>query len=312
VSAIRHARLTSLLVAVALTAVAGIALLQVRADAAAAEEAERRAAQHELDREVFALRSEMSTPAHEAERTTAELLVTVVETVTGSERDPDAVRETLDRLVADLHAAADHLEGAAAQPLPTRPQAIPVQTADAIFARLRGVEERAGEVAAQVRQAAEEAEAFAAAAHELSSAAATYAASTAELPDSDDPDVLADAWRGERERLDRYREAVDGAAATAGLEELAGSHAELVDTLRALADDAVTALEAGDVDGYNATLTEVLGDEDASSLTDQLVDATEQALEAATLSELQQTRRSLLELLIELEDLRRVTGPSAD
>jgi hypothetical protein len=311
VSVIRHARLTSLLLGLALVAATGLALLQVRADAAAEEEAERRAAQHELDREVFELRNELATPAHAAERTTAELLVAVVETVTGSERDPEAVRATLDRLIGDLHAAADHLEEAAAQPMPTRPQAIPVPTADAIFARLQGVEDQAAELAAQVRQTAEEAEAFATAAHELSSAAAAYAASTQQLPDSDDPDVLADAWRAERDHLDRYRDAVDLAADTAGLEELAGSHAEFVDTLRTLADDSVAALEAGNVDGYNARLEEVLGDEDASALTDELVTATEQALEAATLRELQETRRALLELLIDLEDLRRVTGPSA-
>jgi hypothetical protein len=310
VPAPRQTRATAGLVGLALAVTAGAAFVQVRADAAAEEEAERRAAQHELDREVFAIRSELVTPAHAAERTTAELLSAVVETVTGSERDPEAVRATLDRLVADLHAAADHLDEAAAQPMPTRPQATPVPTADAVFARLRGLEDRASEVAAQVRQAAEDAEAFAAAAHELSTSAAGYAASTEELPDTDDPDALAAAWRTERDRLDRYREAVDQAASTEGLEELAGSHGELVDTLRRLADDAVSSLETGDVDGYNARLAEVLGDEDASVLTDDLVRATDEALEAATFARLQSARTAVLELLIDLEDLRRVTGPA--
>jgi hypothetical protein len=308
VPAPRPTRATAALVSAVLVATAGAAIVQVRAEAAAEEEAERRAAQVELDREVYLIRSELVTPAQAAERTTADLLIAVVETVTGSERDPEAIRATLDQLVADLHTAADHLDEAAAQPMPTRPQATPVPTADAVFARLQGLEDRASEVAEQVRAAAEDAEAFAVAAHELSSAAADYAASTEELPDSDDPDTLAAAWRAEGERLDRYGEAVEQAAATEGLEELASSHGELVDTLRGLATDAVSSLEAGDVDGYNAQLTEVLGDDDVRALADDLVRATEDALEAATFEQLQAARTAVLELLIDLEDLRRVTG----
>jgi hypothetical protein len=307
----RHTRATASLVSAAVLAAGGMAVAQVRADAAAAEEAQRQAAQHELDRDVFALRSGLVTPAHAAERTAAQLLVTVVETVTGSERDEESVRETLDTLVGDLHAAADELDAAAAQPLPARPRAVPVPVADAIFGRLEVIEVRAAEVARQVREAAERAEAFASAAHELSSAAAAYAASTDELPDSDDPDELATAWRAEQERLDVYRRSVDVAAATPGLEDLASSHLELLDTLQSLADDAVVALEAGDIDGYNARLAKVLDAKDAGSLGDRLVAATEAALDAATVDELQQARTAALELLIDLEDLRRVTGPSA-
>jgi hypothetical protein len=307
----RPNRATAGLVGLALLTASGFAVVQVRSDAIAAEEAERREAQHELDRDVHALRTGLVMPAHAAERSAAELLVTVVETVTGSDRDADRVRDTLEALVEDLRTAADQLDEAAAQPMPTRPEAVPVQTADAIFDRLAVLEEQAEEVAAQLRQAADEAEVFSSAAHDLSTAAATYAASTDELPSSDDPDVLATAWRAERDRLDDYRAAVDAAAGTPGLEELAGSHEQLIDTMRTLADDAVTALEAGDVDGYNDRLAEVLGDDDLSTLSEDLVAATEAALETATLSEIQDARTSALELLIEVEDLRRVTGPSA-
>lgn len=305
--AARPARATATLLSIALVAVGGAALLQVRADAAA-QEAERRAAQHELDREVVALRTELATPAHVAERTTADLLVAVVESVTGSERDAASVRGTLDRLIADLREAADRIDEAAAQPMPDRPDAIDAETADTVIDRLHGVGAQAGEVAAQLRGAADEAEAFTTAAHELSAAAASYAATTADLPDSDDPDVLATAWRSERERLADYRAAVDRAAEAPGLEELAGSHDALVSTLTELADDAVAALEAGDIDGYNARLAEVTGDDDVSSLGDRLVAATEDALDAATVRELEQARTAVLTLLIDLEDLRRVTG----
>jgi hypothetical protein len=308
---VRTSRATASLLAAALVAAGGTAVVQARTSAAAAEEAERRAAQHELDREVFALRTGLAEPAHTAERSAADLLVIVVETVTGSERDAGSVRGTLDVLVDDLRAAADQLDEAAAQPLPVRPQTVPVQTADAVFVRLQGLDDRAGDVAGQLREAADRAEAFASASHELSTAAAEYAASTDELPDSDDPEVLATAWRAERDRLATYREAVDVATATDGLQELAVTHAELVDALQTLADDAVEALEAGDVDGYNSRLAELLGDQDADALGAELLAATEAALEAATLDELQQARTAALELLIELEDLRRVTGPSA-
>jgi hypothetical protein len=310
VRAIRPSRATASLVAVALLAASGLAVVQVRSEAIAAEEAERRAAEHELDRDVYALRTELVTPAHAAERSAAELLVTVVETVTGSERDAETIGGTLDALIADLRTAADQLDEAAAQPMPSRPQAVPVQTADPIFGRLEVLEGQASEVAAQLRHAADEAEVFSSAAHELSSAAATYAASTDELPSSDDPAVLADAWRAEDDRLDAYRAAVDRAAETPGLEELSSSHEQLIDTMRTLADDAVTALDEGDVDGYNALLADVLGDENATSLPEELVAATESALETTTLTELQDARTAALELLIDLEDLRRVTGPS--
>jgi hypothetical protein len=310
VRAIRPSRATASLVAVALLAASGLAVVQVRSEAIAAEEAERRAAEHELDRDVYALRTELVTPAHAAERSAAELLVTVVETVTGSERDAETIGGTLDALIADLRTAADQLDEAAAQPMPSRPQAVPVQTADLIFGRLEALEGQASEVAAQLRHAADEAEVFSSAAHELSSAAATYAASTDELPSSDDPAVLADAWRAEDDRLDDYRAAVERAAETPGLEELSSSHEQLIDTMRTLADDAVTALDEGDVDGYNALLADVLGDENATSLPEELVAATESALETTTLTELQDARTAALELLIDLEDLRRVTGPS--
>jgi hypothetical protein len=308
--AVRTSRATASLLAAALVAAGGTAVVQARTSAAAAEEAERRAAQHELDREVFALRTGLAEPAHTAERSAADLLVTVVETVTGSERDAGSVRGTLDDLVEDLRAAADQLDEAAAQPLPARQQAESVEITEAVFVRLEELEDRAGDVAAQLREAADRAEVFASASHELSTAATEYAASTDELPDSDDPDVLATAWRAERDRLATYREAVDVAAATAGLEELAATHAELVDALQTLADDAVEALDAGDVDRYNARLAEVLGDRDADTVAEELVAATGTALEAATLEELQQARTAALELLIDLEDLRRVTGPS--
>jgi hypothetical protein len=311
VPVVRPNRATASLIGAAVLAAGGMAIVQVRSEAAAAAEAEQLAAQQELDREVYALRTELVTPAHLAERTAADLLVAVVETVTGSARDDEAVQTTLDALVEDLHAAADQLDEVADQPLPARPRAVPVPTADAVFDRLETIEVQASEVAAQLREAAERAEDFASAAHGLSSAAATYAASTGDLPDSDDPDVLATAWRSERDRLDAYRQAVDVAAETDGLEELATSHQELIDTLRSLADDAVTALEAGDVDGYNERLASVLDDEDAASIGDDLVAATETALEAATVAELHEARTAVLELLIDLEDLRRVTGPSA-
>jgi hypothetical protein len=309
--AVRTSRATAGLLAAALVAAGGAATVQARSAAVAAEEAERRTAQHELDREVFALRTGLAEPAHTAERSAADLLVTVVETVTGSERDAGSVRETLDALVDDLRTAADQLDETAAQPLPARPETVPVQTAEAVFARLELLEDRAGDVAAQLREAADHAEVFASASHELSTAAAEYAASTDELPDSDDPEVLATAWRAERDRLATYREAVDVAVETEGLEELAGTHAELVNALQALADDAVEALDAGDVDGYNDRLADVLGDRDTDTLGEDLVAATEAALDAATLSELQQARTAALELLIDLEDLRRVTGPAA-
>jgi hypothetical protein len=304
-------RTTAGIVGAALLVGGGAAVVQAR-ESAAAQEAERRAAQQELDRDVTALRTDLAAPAHVAERAANDLLVAVVESVTGSERDADAVRATLETLVADLRAAADELDEAAAGELPDRPEALPVQAADDVFGRLEDVETRAATVADELRRTADRAEAFATAAHDLTSAASAYAAATADLPDSDDPDTLATAWRAERERLAAYAEAVEAAGGIEGLEELAGSHGELVDVMRTLADDAVAALEAGDIDGYNARLAEALDGGLAGSLGDDLVGATEAALGAATVDELQRTREAVLELLLDLEDLRRVTGPSAD
>jgi hypothetical protein len=305
-----RARVTAGLLALAVAAVGVTSVAQSRADAAAEQRAERLAAQHELDRDAYELRERTAGPAHLAERASADLLVAVVEAVTGSDRDPAAVGATLEGLIGDLRAAADDLEAAAAADLPTRPAALPVEQADPVLAQIGEVDASTAGVADQLRAAADEAERFAVAANELTAAASAYAASTEALPDSDDPDVLADAWRDEQDRLAAYRATVEAVEGTAGLEDLVATHAEILVTLESLAADAVAALDADDIDGYNDRLDATLGDEDVDAFAQQLVASTEQALQAATIDELEASRTAVLELLLELEQLRRVTGPA--
>jgi hypothetical protein len=287
---------------IALVALGGGLLVQqvVRADAAATA-AEHRAASAELARDVESLRGALADPAHEGQVAATALLRHQLLLVAGEAPDP-AVG---DGLVDQLRLAGQELAEAADTPMPDRPSILPVATVDPVFDRLTGLEAQASDLAERFGVAADEAEAWLTAVRDLDEAAMAYGASSEELPSTDDPDAVAAAWRAEHDRLDPYAAAIDQAREHEASAPLAEAHAQLVEGMRELADDAVARLGADDLDGYNALLADRLAGDDPFGFSSQLEEARAEVADAAIDGGLEETRARALGLLTELEELRR-------
>lgn len=301
----RPGRATAALLGLVVAGGVTAAVVDARSATAEAHRAELAAASTELGRDVSQLRHRVAAPAHDAQQATAALQVLVAEAVTGSHRDAAAVSADIERLGDQLRRQADRLEDAAAQPLPPRPEALPVTSVDPLFARLAPLDEQVQDVAAHLRETATQVGELAAAAERLHAAAADYAAATDSLPDGDDPDVHATAWRNELARLEDYRAAVDTAAGFEGLAQLAGAHAGLVEALEGLATDALAELEAGDIEGYNARVEAGVGDDAITTWQSELQAAVAPALDAPAVRHLERSRALTLGLVKELDNLRR-------
>jgi len=305
--ATRPGRATAGLLGVLLAvAVAGV-LVNARSASNEAQRVEQQTARAELTRDVATLRATVAGPTRDAEQTAAALEVVAAESLTGSDREPAQIAADAERLVEELRGHADRLEEAAGHPLPTRPAALPVARADALFARLQPLDDQTMDVVAHLRASADRIETITAAATALQEAATTYAAATGDLPDGDDPDVHARAWREERDRLAAYRQAVDAAAEVEGLDALAAAHAHLVDALDDLAAGALATLGDGDVDAYNDRVAAGIGDDDLADWRGRLQAGADEALASKPLAHIDRSRRLALGLVRELETVRRTT-----
>ncbi|MEX2504296.1 MAG: hypothetical protein WD378_05565 [Egicoccus sp.] len=301
----RPARLAGALAAVAVVAGTTGAVVHDREQAAAVERAELAAATSTLTSEVSQLRHAVAAPVHDTQQTTAALQVLVAEAITGSDRAPADVLEDVQRVTDQLRSQAERLDEAASAPLPSRSGTLPVAGLDPLFARLEPLDEQARGLAVHLRESADRVEQLAGAATHLQVAAAEYAASSGELPDGEDPDVHATAWRAELERLAVYRTAVDEAADHAALGGLADAHAGLLDALETLAADALAELEAGDIDGYNARVAAGVEDEVIATWREGLSVGADAALEAPAMDHLERSRGLTLGLVKELDNVRR-------
>jgi hypothetical protein len=306
-----HRRVPNRLVAGALAAVvalgAGVVTYEVRsADAANAEEAASDA-RADMINDVEQLRASVADPARTGQTNATALLRQQLKALAGEDVDPDLV----DRLVEDLRSAADDLEAAAGSPRPERPTAMPVALADPLIARLDGIEQQALDVADRFRTTADEAAGWDTTLRELSAAATTYAEAAGDLPASDDPAAVAGAWRAELDQLSAYADALDEAEADEvrpSLEGIADAQRRLIEGMTAVAEDAVSLLDEGDVDGYAALLEEELGGDARFGVSEALADARADIAAQAVEGPLELTRARALGLLTELEDLRR-TAP---
>ncbi|MEX1164549.1 MAG: hypothetical protein WEB03_13330 [Nitriliruptor sp.] len=300
----RHGRRWIGAVVLAVLMIASVfAVQQIRAADAEATANEQREARAELAADLAEVRDAVAVPARDGQNVASALLRHQLALIAGEGPDTDVG----DRLVADLQEAADELEAASTTPLPERPQMLPVATIDPIYARLEGLEGQAADLAATYRDAAEHASASIGSVRALEAAALTYADSTDQLPSGDDPDVVADAWRAERDQLEAYASAVADAADDPVVAPLAEAHDQLVTGLRTFADDAIERLEADDLDGYNALLAERLGGDDPFGFAAQLAEAREEVSQEALAGPLEDARARGLGLLTELEELRRIT-----
>lgn len=299
----RRRRAAAGVVAVLLLGGGGYAAAEVRsAENTAASEA-REAGERDLLAAVGDARTDLNDPAREGEAAATELLRAQVAALSGEPSDPD----TVEGLLAQLRGAADDLDEAAAAPMPQRPSAVPVAAADPVFARLDTLRDQAGDVAGRFRDTADATAEWNAALTEMTAAAATYAEAAEGLPDSDDPEVVADAWRAERDLLDTYRadlDAVSPPSVGPSLQPLVDAQLVLVDGMSELADDAVAALEAGDVDTYADLLDDRLSGSDRFGVSSALADAREQVGRDLTSSgPLETARAHALGLVTELERL---------
>jgi hypothetical protein len=295
----------ALLLGVVLALLATVLVVEQRASSHEAAEAERRQARAQLASDVGDLRRSLAAPAHDANRATTALRVNLAEHVTGADRDIDAIEEHRDALVAALREAADDLDEHSELRDPAGHEELPSDTVEPVLERLDGLDEQARWVAAQLRVAADEAERWGETAGALR--AATEELIALDLPDTDDPDALAQRWRSEAETLEPYREAAEAASEREDLEALGQAHLRLVEGLEELAGDAVERLEAEDVNGYNALLEERLGDDDPFGFRSSLDGAVEESLSSGPIAEVEDAQERTLGLLVELEQLRRST-----
>jgi hypothetical protein len=304
------ARVSALLALVA--AALALVAFQLRADAAAEAEA-RALAEQQLTADVHDLRESLAAPAQEARTAAASLRLLLADAVAGSpDGDAEATTDraaTLDTIRARavaLRGAADQLDTAAASPQPRRPDDLPAEEVDALLQRLGPVDAQAHAAAALLRDAADEALTTARVAQALHAAVAALVDHTQELPDGDDPEVIAAAWDAEAQLRADYLDAIEAADEVPALAPLAAVHHDLAERLTAVADDGAAALADGDLDTYNERLEEQLGELDADELRDELRGATAAAL-AAAVADVEAAEEHALGLLHELERLRRDT-----
>lgn len=294
-----------LIAAVAVLAVlaGGLAFQQIRAADAEATANEQRQASAQLAVELGEIRDLLATPARDGQNTASALLRHQLELVAGE--GPDA--EVGDDLVAQLRTAADELADAATTPMPDRPMVLPVATVDPVYDRLEGLEGQAAALATVYADAADQAEAALEAVRQLEAAAVAYADTVDQLPSTDDPDAVAEAWQAERDRLADYQDTIDAVADQPAAAPLAAAHGVLVAGMGELADDALARLSDGDIDGYNALLSDRLGVDDPFGFGEALADARTEVADDAIAGPLSDAREGGLGLLTELEELRRVT-----
>jgi hypothetical protein len=303
-------RATAIVAAVALLA-AVVALVQLRASSAAADEAaaEQAAADLEVASDLRSVRERLAVPAMDARATTASLRVLVADAVTGAavaeEPTLDPLETITDRTTS-LRETAVRLSHAADRSLPLRSAAVSSPTIEAVLQRVDPVAAQAKTTAEHLHNAAQEADELAAAALALHTAAQVFVASTGDLPDSDDPDVVAAAWTDERDRLDAYLDAIEAAEELPALQALAAVHRDVAEPLADFADAAAAALGDGDLDAYNGQLADGFTSFDVEAVREALVAATTQALPTAV-DQLEQAENRALGLVNELERLRRAT-----
>lgn len=302
-------RATALVAAIA-TVVAVTALVQLRPSSAAAQEAA--AVQATPDQEVTndlrTVRDRFAAPAFDARATTASLRVLVADAVTGSAvtdaptLDP---LETIGERTSSLRETAVRLSHAADRSLPLRATAVSSPTIEALLQRLDLVAAQAKTTAEHLHTAAQHADEVGTAALALHTAAQDLVARTSDLPETDDPDVVAGAWADEHDRLQAYLDAIAAAEEVPALASIAAVHRDVAEPLADFAHTAVATLEDGDLDAYNEQLAAGFG-VDVDAVREALVAATTEALPTAVGS-LEQAENRALGLVNELERLRRST-----
>jgi hypothetical protein len=269
--------------------------------ASAEDDRDADAAQTRLIADLGERRTAMSEPAFTARENTARLRLLLAEAVAGGDREADRVLEQIDVVVARLDDAADALDEAAAAPAPDRPGELDSEALDALLAGLDGLQGQAADVADRLRTATSGATEVANASLELRSAAQRFAGGQDHLPDGDDPEVVASAWSEDADRLAAYEQAALAASELPQLEAHAEVHHEIASALTQLADRAIGDLDAGDLDAYNARISDRLAE--VTAALDDLEPRLGDSLQAVV-ADAESAEERTLGLLSELEQLR--------
>jgi hypothetical protein len=307
-------------VSLAAVAVGGVALAQARSASLEAQTLQRAAAEREVLLDLENVRASYAAPAMAARRNAASLRLLVADALTGDTLtsdvrsgdrpasgdgfDADTLRATVSERSATLHRAAGELEEASGTTRLVRPERVDPSQLDGLRARLHPIASQAVATAALLRDAADDAEATSKVVLALHAAATDLVEHTAGLPTSDDPEVIAAAWEAERERVERYLDAIDATDEFPALAQLHAVHHDVAEGLAAVADQATELLAAGKLDAYNDRLAEHLGTLHAEDLRDELHEATLISLTAAV-ADIEAAEEHALGLLHALEGLRR-------
>ena len=296
--------ITVLLVA----AIAAGLVFGLRAQRQARDEAARAAARFQLGVDVRDRRTAMVDPAREANDAASSLRLTLLEYVTASDRDLDAVESDRARLEQRLSIAASELRSAGSRGVPDAPAILDATTVIPVLQQVAALQDQAELLATGIDAAVRNSGTWADAVRDLLAANTSYARAASDPADlGRDPDELIARWRAELAPLEAYTAAATAAATVTGLGGLADAHRRYAEANLAWAHEAITLLTAGRIEDYNDRLAEVSAETRSQQLADAITAATAEAASSPAIEAVSLERRRLLSFLQALDELRRST-----
>ena len=228
-------------------------------------------------------------PAFAGAEAAGELRMTLQEHLTVSARSDEQLADDCRRLQGALAYASRDLRELAAAPVPDLPADADRDALSDALTQLEQVDQRGAQLSQTYLAAAHASERWAAALLTMREHHQRYVDTVSAQPESHDPQELLALWEAERVVLDGYRDAVEAAAQVPGLELLAAAYLAYVDANLAWVDEAVDLLAAGDVDTYNARLTQLFAVPDPFGFRAAVADATTRSLDTGVLEDLAAT-----------------------
>lgn len=244
----------------------------------------------------------LRTPTVGARAHLASLRLLVADAVLGT-RDDERLVEVVDQRANWVREAADRLATQAEPAVVVALDGVPTDRVTPAASRWDALEEQRADIAVRLRDTADAAVEVVGAVVSLREASQAYTEAAEDLPVSGDPDELQAAWTDERERLVDYRDAATHAATLPGLAAHADAHVDLTEALLAFTDDAIAAIEDGDLETYNDLLDGMLAhtEDEVAAIEATLEDAV-----VASVAPLDTTKARTLSLLRALDEVRDV------
>lgn len=300
-------RTRRLLVAVLVVGLTVLAVVQFRDQHRARTEAERAELAFEYSQALTQRLDALRAPAQAAAQHVAALRQTLVEHLTVTDRELDAIAADRERLVRELDRAAASLAEAAAVQAPTPPRHLEGTPAAAMATDLAELHGHAAGLSDQLDRLTDAATRWSTSVITLEQRAVEYVAAVADHAPSTDPEELAATWEAERAPLEAYRNAAGLALDVGGLDGLAAAHLRYAESNLDWVDEAAELLAAGDLDTYNARVAELFDNADPFGFAAATTAAAEEALTAGAIAASEDAGAAVAAFLADVTELRRRT-----